>query len=62
MPYLRALNMEVGEIVNFAVLSGVDVLYVARMAPRGILTMSLDGFAASGKCHLAGSGYLGLEA
>jgi IclR family pca regulon transcriptional regulator len=42
MPYLRALNTEVGEIVNFAVLSGVEVVYVARIAPRSILTMNLD--------------------
>lgn len=42
MPHLTALHAEVGEIVNFAVLSGVEIVYIARIAPHSILSMPLE--------------------
>jgi IclR family transcriptional regulator, pca regulon regulatory protein len=41
-PHLTALHAEVGEIVNFAVLSGVEIVYIARIAPHSILSMPLE--------------------
>lgn len=42
MPHVAALQRELGEIVNFAVLSGVDIVYIARIAPRSILSIPLE--------------------
>lgn len=42
MPHLTKLHAEVGEIVNFAILSGVDIVYIARIAPHRILSMPLE--------------------
>jgi IclR family pca regulon transcriptional regulator len=42
MPHLAALQRDVGEIVNLAVLSGVEVVYIARIAPRSILSINLE--------------------
>jgi IclR family pca regulon transcriptional regulator len=41
-PHLTALQADVGEIVNFAVLSGVEIVYIARIAPRSILAINLE--------------------
>jgi len=41
-PYLQRLQAEVDETVNFAVLDGTDVVYVARLATGQILSINID--------------------
>lgn len=40
--YLLELQSEVGETVNLAVLDGVDILYVSRLATGQILSINID--------------------
>lgn len=41
-PYLLRLQAEVNETVNFAVLDGTDVVYVARLATGQFLSINID--------------------
>lgn len=41
-PHLEALSAELGESVSVAVLDGIDIVYVARVATRRIMTVGIS--------------------